>query len=453
MNLRTKFALAFAVVAGLAISAAMVLSFNAMASLLKVNTEQTFRALIDSVDAEARRTALAPPDFASPTDPAGVAARVVNSRQVLAQILDGDGQVRVPDEEQPPIPVDRTDRALAASPTPGAQAEREFTADGERFQLVTVALGGERGAVQLAQRATQTDRLLRDLRQAMLLVGLAVFVLAGLAGWIAADRVTRRLTRLTGTAERVAASGQFDTPVPWAGRDEVGRLSAALRTMLDQLGQAHEDQRRLLQDAGHELKTPLTSIRTNVTVLHRIDELAPEARTRLIDDLDSETRELVALANELIELASGQHQEEPPDRVDLAALAHQVAERAGRRSGRQVITQAHEALVHGQPTALERALSNLVDNAVKFAPETEPIEIEVRPGRITVLDRGPGIAEADATRVFDRFYRASTARGLPGSGLGLALVRKVARAHGGEVFATRRPGGGAAVGFTLDVSE
>jgi two-component system sensor histidine kinase MprB len=450
MNLRTKFALAFAVVAGLAITAAMVLSFDAVASLLKVNTEQTYRALIDSVDTEARRRELAPPDFASPADPTGVAARVVNSRQVLAQVLDGDGRVGVADEEQPPIPVDGTDRALAADPTPGVQAEREFTVAGERFQLVTVALGGGRGAVQFAQRASETDRLLRDLRQAMLLVGLAVFVLAGVAGWLAAGRVTRRLTRLTGTAEQVAASGQFDTPVPWAGRDEVGRLSAALRTMLDRLGRAHEDQRRLLQDAGHELKTPLTSIRTNVTVLHRIDELSPGARTRLIDDLDSETRELVALANELVDLAGGQHQEEPRGRVDLAALAHQVADRATRRSDRQVVAHSAEAIVHGQPTGLERALSNLVDNAVKFAPGTEPIEIVVRPDRITVLDRGPGIAETDAARVFDRFYRASTARGLPGSGLGLAVVRKVAHAHGGTVFATRRPGGGAAIGFTLD---
>jgi two-component system sensor histidine kinase MprB len=451
MTLRTRFAIAFAAVAGLAIGAAMVLSYQSAASLLKVDTEQTFRALVDAVDAEGRRVELTPGDFAAPADPAGVVARVVNSRQVLAQVLDGDGRVEVRDEQRPPIPVTGTDRAVAASPTPGTQTEREFTSGDERLQLVTVSLGGGRGAVQLAQRATESDRLLRDLRQAMLIVGLVVFALAGMAGWIAANGVTRRLARLTSTAERVTENGRLDTPVPWAGRDEVGRLSAALRAMLGQLVRAREDQRRLVQDAGHELKTPLTSIRTNTTVLRRLDELNPEARARLIDDLDSETRELVTLVNELVDLANGQHAEEPPERVDLADLANRIADRARRRSGREVVVHTvGDTVIHGRPTALARALGNLVDNADKFTPGTEPIEIALRTGRVTVLDRGPGISPAEATRVFDRFYRAEAARGLPGSGLGLAVVRSVAQAHGGDVFAEPRPGGGAAIGFTLD---
>jgi len=451
MTLRTRFAIAFAAVAGLAIAAAMLLSYQAMASLLKVDTEQTFRALVDAVDTEARRGELTPRDFAVPADPASVVARVVNSRQVLAQVLDGEGRVEVRDEERPPIPVTGADRAVAASPTPGTQTERGFASGGERFQLVTVALGGGRGAVQLAQRATETDRLLRDLRQAVLVVGLVVFVLAGVAGWIAANGVTRRLVRLTSTAERVAENGRLDTPVPWAGRDEVGRLSTALRTMLGQLVRAREDQHRLVQDAGHELKTPLTSIRTNTTVLRRLDELSPQARARLIDDLDSETRELVTLINELVELANGQHAEEPPERVDLADLARRVADRARRRTGREVVVHtAGDTIGNGRPTALARAIGNLVDNADKFTPGTEPIEIAVRAGRVTVLDRGPGIPSAETARVFDRFYRAETARGLPGSGLGLAVVRSVAQAHGGDVFAEQRPGGGTAIGFTLD---
>jgi two-component system sensor histidine kinase MprB len=451
MTLRTRFAIAFAAVAGLAIGAAMVLGYQAAAGLVKVDTEQTFRALVDAVGTEARRHELTPRDFAVPADPAGVAAGVVDSRQVLAQVLDGDGRVEVRDEERPAIPVTGADRAVAASPAPGTQAEGGFTTDGERFQLVTVSLGGGRGAVQLAQRATETDRLLRDLRQAMLLVGLVVFVLAGMAGWIAANGVTRRLARLTSTAERIAETGGLDTPVPWAGRDEVGRLGTALRAMLGQLVRAREDQVRLVQDAGHELKTPLTSIRTNTTVLRRLDELGPEERAHLIDDLDSETRELVALVDELVDLANGRHAEETPERVDLADLANRVADRVRRRSGREVVVRtAGDTVVRGRPVGLARALGNLVDNADKFAPGTEPIEIAVRTGRVTVLDRGPGMAPAEATRVFDRFYRAEAARGLPGSGLGLAVVRSVARAHGGEVFAEPRPGGGAAIGFTLD---
>ncbi|MET0236738.1 MAG: HAMP domain-containing sensor histidine kinase [Kibdelosporangium sp.] len=450
MTLRTRFAIAFAAVAGLAIGAAMVLSYQAAASLLKVDTEQTFRALVDAVDAEGRRVELTPRDFAAPADPAGVVAKAVNSRQVLTQILDGGGRVEVRDEQRPPIPVTEADLAVAASPEPGTQAEAEFASGGDRFQLVTVSFGGGRGAVQLAQRTSESDRLLRDLRQAMLIVGLVVFVLAGMAGWAAANRVTRRLARLTSTAESVAENGRLDTPVPWAGRDEVGRLSTALRTMLDQLTRARADQRRLVQDAGHELKTPLTSIRTNTTVLRRLDELSPETRTRLIDDLDSETRELVTLVDELVDLASGQYAQEPPRRVDLAELADRVADRARRRTGREVVVRtAGGTVIQGRPTALARALGNLVDNADKFAPGTEPIEITVQAGRVTVLDRGPGISPAEATRVFDRFHRAEAARSLPGSGLGLAVVRSVAQAHGGDVFAEPRPGGGSAIGFTL----
>ncbi|MEV4319058.1 HAMP domain-containing sensor histidine kinase [Actinocrispum sp. NPDC049592] len=446
MTLRTKFAVAFAIVAGLAIAAAMVLSYQAMAALLKVDTEQTFRALVDTVAFESKRTALTPDSFASPQ---GVLANVVTSRQVVTQVLDGTGAVQVRDEQSPAIPVDESDRAIAASPSPGAQAEREFIA-GERFQLVTVAFGGGRGAVQIAQRASETDRLLRDLRQAVLLVGVGVALLAAAAGWMVANRVTRRLARLTTTAEQVAVTGRLDTPVPGAGRDEVGRLGAALESMLGQFLRSQEDQRRLVQDAGHELKTPLTSIRTNTTVLRRLDELSPAARTRLIDDLDSETRELVTLVNELVELADGQYTEEPVDRVDLAVLARRVADRAHRRTGREVVVRAGgDTVVEGRPVALARALGNLVENADKFAPGASPIEVEVRGGQVSVLDRGPGIPPAEATRVFDRFYRAASARGLPGSGLGLAVVRSIAEAHNGSVFAGPRPGGGAAIGFTL----
>jgi two-component system, OmpR family, sensor histidine kinase MprB len=449
MTLRTRFALAFAVVAGLAIAAAMVLSYQAMVSLLKVDTEQTFRALVDAVDTESRRVDLAPHDFAVP---AGVTATVVNSRVVLAQVLDGAGRVEVRDEERPPIPVTGSDRTIAASTAPGTQAEREFTSDGERFLLVTVALGGGRGAVQLAQRTAETDRLLRDLRQAVLLVGIVVFVLAGVAGWFAASGVTRRLARLTSTAEQVAASGRLDTPVPPAGRDEVGRLSAALGIMLGQLVRAREDQHRLVQDVGHELKTPLTSIRTNTTVLRRLDELAEPARERLIDDLDSETRELVTLVDELVELASGQYAAEPSERVDLAELAHRVADRARRRTGREVVVHTTgDAVIEARPKAMVRALANLVDNATKFAPGPDPIEVHLTadPPRVAVLDRGPGIPAAETTLVFDRFYRADAARALPGSGLGLAAVRSIAEAHGGTVFVEPRAGGGTAVGFTL----
>jgi two-component system sensor histidine kinase MprB len=189
-------------------------------------------------------------------------------------------------------------------------------------------------------------------------------------------------------------------------------------------------------------------------VLRRIAELSPDARDRLIDDLQGETRELSHLVDELVELALSGRADEAEEPLELAAVVRRAAERVQRRTGREVRVDADASMVRGGRQALERAVSNLLENAAKFDRDgAEPVEVHVHQGAVTVCDRGPGIAADDAERVFDRFYRAGTARGMPGSGLGLAIVRDVAEAHGGTVFARPRTGGGAAVGFTVDRSR
>jgi two-component system sensor histidine kinase MprB len=135
--------------------------------------------------------------------------------------------------------------------------------------------------------------------------------------------------------------------------------------------------------------------------------------------------------------------------VELGLLARTVAERAERRHGRLVVVTADQSAVEAPLPAVERAVSNLIDNAAKFDQTGGPIEVVVDAGAVSVLDRGPGIVPGDETRVFDRFYRAEGARSRPGSGLGLAIVREVAVRNGGSVFSTPRPGGGAVVGFRL----
>jgi len=127
-----------------------------------------------------------------------------------------------------------------------------------------------------------------------------------------------------------------------------------------------------------------------------------------------------------------------------------VAARTHRRTGKVVTVDADGSTVTARPLALERAITNLVDNAAKFASDSaEPIEVNVRAGRVEVLDRGPGLTPDDAPHVFDRFYRALDARSRPGSGLGLAIVRDIVETHRGTVFAGNRPGGGASIGFQL----
>jgi two-component system sensor histidine kinase MprB len=204
-----------------------------------------------------------------------------------------------------------------------------------------------------------------------------------------------------------------------------------------------------VQDAGHELRTPLTSLRTNVELLQRHHDLPPDTRDAILRDLDSESRELATLVDELVQLATDQWSDEPDQRVALDELVQRLAHRAERRTGRPVPVTVHGAPVWvvGRPRDLARAVGNLIDNAAKFSPEGTPVEVWVQPGQVTVRDHGPGVAAEDRPHVFDRFYRSATAKSLPGSGLGLAIVDQTARAHGGSVTVTEHPGGGAV--FTL----
>ena len=222
--------------------------------------------------------------------------------------------------------------------------------------------------------------------------------------------------------------------------------------MLVRLGQARDDQQRLVQDAGHELRTPLTSLRTNVSLLRQFEAMSPEVRERVIADLDGETRELTSLVDEVVTLAVAVPADSPGHPVDLAAMARSVAARAHRRTGREVSLQVDGSVVLGHGALLARAMWNLVENACKFSAGGAPIELVVDRGAVVVRDRGPGIDPADLEHVFDRFYRSTSARSLPGSGLGLAIVRDVAESHGGRAFAANRPDGGAEVGFWVPLS-
>lgn len=352
------------------------------------------------------------------------------------------------------LPVGDAARAVASA-TAGVQHVETVTVHGTDYRVLAVALGDQRGLIQVARELTVTENVLSDLAWTTVLIALAVLVVAALAGWFIARQITRRLTALTAAAERVGVTGRWELDVePRGVTDEVGRLGEAMRSMLAELARSRDDQQRLVQDAGHELRTPLTSLRTNISVLRRFEELSADSRTRLLDDVRSEARELTDLVNELVDLATDRRDAETPEDFDLAAVADRVASVYRRRSGRVItVTAAHPTVVRGRRHAIERAVSNLVENAVKFDPAGSPVDVQIVPGddavAVAVSDRGPGLEAGDAERIFDRFHRSVAARSLPGSGLGLAIVRDVAVAHGGIVSATDRPGGGAVIGFTV----
>ncbi|GAA3735546.1 two-component system sensor histidine kinase MprB [Spinactinospora alkalitolerans] len=447
-SLGTRFAVTFALVAAVVIALVGSLAYNAAAVLIRTDAQQEFDSTVSGLADDLRASAMAPGG--------GGQLNLLHSETFTFQLLASNGSRALPVNERnqvEPLPVTESDRRLAKEGTAGLVQVREDVANGERYRIATLSMGEGRGAVQIAQRLSPMERLLDTLAVQMAVVGGVVLVGAGFAGWLVARRITGRLVRLTEAAEYVSSTGRIDLVAPdgaSGGRDEVGRLGNAFNAMLARLANSKEDQRRLVQNASHELRTPLTSLRTNVSVMKRFDRLPPDAQQRLIDDLQGETRELTDLVDELVQLATETREDEEPQEVELRELAERVAARTGRRTGREITVDADDTVVFGRPHALERALSNPVENAAKFDAEgTQPIEIAVRSGRVEVRDRGPGVDPAELEHVFDRFYRATSARSLPGSGLGLSMVHDIAASHGGRVFARNREGGGAVIGFEL----
>ncbi len=233
----------------------------------------------------------------------------------------------------------------------------------------------------------------------------------------------------------------------------LSRLATSFNTMLEALERSQRAQRQLVADASHELRTPLTSLRTNLEVLARGGPPDADDRDRLRADLVAQLEELSALVGDLVELARDEEPEAPAvEDVRLDRLVATAVERARRHAPAVTYTTKLEpALVQGVPARLDRAVTNLLDNAAKWSPAGSVIDVRLRDGELTVRDRGPGIEAADRDQVFDRFFRSDSARGRPGSGLGLAIVRQVAEGHGGTVAAEAADGGGALLRLRLPV--
>jgi two-component system sensor histidine kinase MprB len=305
----------------------------------------------------------------------------------------------------------------------------------------------------IGQRLESTRQVLTRLGVALPTIGGIGVALAALAGVAVARAGLRPVQRLTEATERVAATGEL-TPIPVDGRDELARLTASFNDMLGVLAASQEQQRRLVADAGHELRTPLTSMRTNLELLAAASQpgaptLPASDRAEILEDLQAQTAELSTLVGDLVELAREDAPQVVHEPVELTDVVSRALERARRRAGDvEFAATLVPWTLMGDATALERAVLNLLDNAAKWSPRGETVRVRMRPldpwsVLVEVADAGPGIAEADLPRVFDRFYRATSDRDMPGSGLGLSIVRQVAVRHGGAVWAGRAPEGGA----------
>jgi two-component system sensor histidine kinase MprB len=319
-------------------------------------------------------------------------------------------------------------------------------ADGVHVRVLTLPLIPGYG-VQIARPLTEVDHTLAQLRVLLALITAAGILLALGLGRVVSRTALAPVRRFTHSTE-LAADQPLGNRLPVESDDEIGRLARSFNSTLEALESSVASQRQLVADASHELRTPLASLRTNVQVLARANELPADERERLLRDLELELDELTALVGDVVELARGAQ----PDGIDqslrLDELTAACMEKARRRAPyTHFDTRLEPLVVRGDPGRLGRAIDNLLDNAVKWNPPDEPIEVVLAGSSLSVRDHGAGIPPEDLPKVFDRFYRTAGARRLPGSGLGLAIVRQVAEAHGASVSAANEPGGGAR--FTL----
>ncbi|MDE0168159.1 MAG: ATP-binding protein [bacterium] len=452
MSLRWRWALGLGVVAALAIGLITIAAV--------VSAERQLRGAVDS-DLRQRASELARLSGAQ-----RIEGRVQRAR-LLPRIVDLDAVVQALDEDGAVLlqigpegvipPVEAADLGVLAEV--GGSLVRDVEIAGVTFRMITFSVrlptdgGPSAVAFQIATDRSRVDANLTELTRRLVTIGVLGVLLVGFTGWLLASRAVRPITDLTDAAERIASSERIDAGgrLDMSAPGEIGRLARAFSSMLASLRKSREEQQRLVTDAGHEFRTPITSLTTNLEVLRRQgDRLSRDQSHDLIEAALAESRQLAGLAAELVDLSTdAHHTDEPTVPVDMRPLADEVADRFRQLSGKEITVSGVGATVKGRRSQLERALGNLVDNAAKWAGSA--VEIVLDGPSVTVVDDGPGIPEEAIAHIFDRFYRSSDVRSSPGTGLGLSIVEHLIVAHGGKVTARNGPGGGAEVGFTLPV--
>lgn len=383
----------------------------------------------------------------------------------IVQIINRDGviqQLRGPLSAQSSdvkLPIDDAVREIALS---GATSLRTVTVDDTRLRMLIVPLN-ENFAVQVARPLNEVDQVQASLRQRTLVASLIAALFAAIAAWFIAGRSIRPVTALTHTVENVRSAGDTShsthlRDIQRNRYDEVARLAQAFEAMLTRLDASTRAQERLAADAAHELKTPLTSLRTNIEVLaENRDTLSHDMFAGLTGDVLGQLAELDQMVDGLLALARLDTSASETQPFSLRHTVHDVTDAALRRYPNRaddltVTLPDTPVTINGDPRTVALAVSALIDNAVKYAP-TGPITVTLDAGHDTatvrVCDTGPGVTDAEINHLFERFYRSAHARSQPGAGLGLALVQRVAQAHDGAVFAAHNTPNGLCVAFRV----
>ncbi|WP_069885131.1 sensor histidine kinase [Streptomyces luteocolor] len=377
-----------------------------------------------------------------------------NLLKQTVQVVDQTGNSCVVLGEQT-ITLERQDTEVALRESPHA-FHNATASNGAEYRVFTYPLDGTPYAVSAARPLSEVDDTLNNLALVLTVVAGIGVIGAGAAGLWVARTGLRPVDRLTEAVEHVARTEDLNLRIPVDGDDEIARLSESFNSMTASLASSRDLQQQLIADAGHELRTPLTSLRTNIELLARSEDtgraIPPDDRRALLASVKAQMTELASLIGDLQELSR-------PDagqggaKVQVVAL-HDIVETALERArlrGPELTFTADLApwYVRAEPAALERAVVNILDNAVKFGPPGSAVEVALKGGELTVRDHGPGIPAEELPHVFDRFWRSPTARSLPGSGLGLSIVARTVRQSGGEVALASAEGGGTVASVRL----
>ena len=444
MTFKTRLVLASAIAVAIAVllasAGALVVARNALTSSTDTTLQNAAEALLSR-------------PFVDTNDPTGAIEQIVaNNGSILVASPAGE------------LPVNDDVKEVAAGRQTTLYQNVEIDKAPFRELAVTLpvgtAIGGggnsqilsETGALQLFVPLSGVNSQLTHLLLTLLAIAAIGVLIAVLLGLVVARTALRPHNAISDSVEDIAETTDLSQRLEEGRADELGRLRRAFNRLFAAVERSEDQQRQLVLDASHELRTPLTSLRTNTEVLKRVDELDPDTRAQLLDDVLTQLTELTTLVGDLAELARGEHQVEPPTRFRLDQLVDDLvavdATHARTRSI-EIVADLDACWVKARRDRLARAIGNLIDNAIKWSPDGGEIEVTVADGVVEVRDHGPGIATEDLPKIFDRFYRSPEARAMPGSGLGLAIVSQVVAEEGGSVAARQAEGGGALLRLEL----
>lgn len=378
----------------------------------------------------------------------GINRGALQTANVNVEVLRSDNEVF--QLEDTPNFVSATELAVAMTGE-GSSVRTAYAADQTPYRIIAVPLidsnTGSHYALVLARPLTSTLAIMNSLLLSLTVFGGLAVIGSAAIGFSIARSTTQTLQQLSAAVAHVTATNRL-VPVAVDGTDEVADLGRGFNRMLKALGSSRERQRRLIADAGHELRTPLTSMRTNVELLvadQNSGMLPPGARGDILRDVAAQLGEFTTLIGDLVQLSREDAVQPHPEPIDFRDVLNSALTRVKRR-GPGISWDVHidnGLYLMGEPDALERAATNLLDNAVKFSPPNGSIRVDLDGNTFSVTDSGPGITPEDLPHVFERFYRSDDARNTPGSGLGLSIVAQTIQAHGGTVTASNAESGGA----------